>query len=26
MTKIGNMFNVLVLFNENEHGCNNEQT
>ena len=26
MTKIGNMFNILVLFNENEHGCNNEQT
>ena len=20
------MFNMLVLFNENEHGCNNEQT
>ena len=26
MTKIRNMFNILVLFNENEHGCNNEQT
>ena len=25
MTKIRNTFNVLVLFNENEHGCNNEQ-
>ena len=26
MTKIGNGLYVLVLLNENEHGCNTEQT